>query len=423
MSACAGRGAFPQKFNGSLFNVDSVNADFMFDADFRLWGGSYWLQNTRLIYWPMLINGDYELMHPFFSLYNKALPYAKAATQHFYNHKGAFFPETLYFWGSYNLDNFGWDTSYKPFKYVKTQYIRYYFSGSLEVLAIMIDYYNHTLDTDFAKETLIPFAYEVILFYEQHYQKDEKGKIKIYPSQALETYWDATNPMPPVAGLQWNLSGILELPEKLFTKNQLEFFHKTNEQLPEIPKGKKNNKDVFLGASEFSGAPRNHENPELYAIFPYRLYGVGKSDLERMKNSLEMGRIKRAAGWHHHDVNAAFLGFAEEAKTFLINRATPHNLECRFPAFWGPNYDWIPDQDHGSNIMIALQAMLMQTDGDTIMLFPAWPKEWDVQFKIHAPKNTILEGKFENGKIEALEITPVARKKDLVILNPQKKTD
>ena len=73
ISACAGRGHFPQKFNGSLFTVDSLLPDFPYNADYRRWGGPYWLQNTRLIYWPMLQNGDFDMMAPFFNMYSKAL--------------------------------------------------------------------------------------------------------------------------------------------------------------------------------------------------------------------------------------------------------------------------------------------------------------------------------------------------------------
>ena len=76
-------------------------------------------------------------------------------------------------------------------------------------------------------------------------------------------------------------------------------------------------------------------------------------------------------------------------------------IRLRFPAFWGPNFDWIPDQDHGEVNMIALQHMLIQTEpySDKIHLFPAWPKEWDCSFKLHAPGKTIIQGKVKNGKV------------------------
>ena len=40
--------------------------------------------------------------------------------------------------------------------------------------------------------------------------------------------------------------------------------------------------------------------------------------------------------------------------------------------------------------MIGLQEMLLQTDGKNL-LFPAWPKDQDVHFKLHAPYNTTVE--------------------------------
>jgi len=74
-----------------------------------------------------------------------------------------------------------------------------------------------------------------------------------------------------------------------------------------------------------------------------------------------------------------------------------------------------PGQDHGSVALISLQRMLLQYDGDEIYLLPAWPREWDVRFKLYAPKNTVITGKVINGKIEDLKVSPDWRKKDIVI--------
>lgn len=46
---------------------------------------------------------------------------------------------------------------------------------------------------------------------------------------------------------------------------------------------------------------------------------------------------------------------------------------------------------------------------------PAWPKQWDVDFKLHAPKQTVVEGKVRNGKVIDLKVTPEERGADLVI--------
>jgi hypothetical protein len=82
---------------------------------------------------------------------------------------------------------------------------------------------------------------------------------------------------------------------------------------------------------------------------------------------------------------------------------------------WGPNYDWTPDQDHGSVMMSALQRMCVQYEGDKILVLPAWPKDWNVSFKLHAPKNTTVEGVYRNGKLEQLKVVPESRRKDVVL--------
>ena len=72
MTACAGRGAQPIKFNGSLFTVGhdlpegTSSTEKNHDPDYRSWGASFWNQNVRLSYWPLIKTGDYDLMQPWF---------------------------------------------------------------------------------------------------------------------------------------------------------------------------------------------------------------------------------------------------------------------------------------------------------------------------------------------------------------------
>ena len=71
------------------------------------------------------------------------------------------------------------------------------------------------------------------------------------------------------------------------------------------------------------------------------------------------------------------------------------NSNSRFPVFWGPNYDWVPDQDHGSVAATAMQQMLVQCHDNKIYLLPSWPKEWNVSFKLHVTGNQIIEGSYD----------------------------
>ncbi len=59
--------------------------------------------------------------------------------------------------------------------------------------------------------------------------------------------------------------------------------------------------------------------------------------------------------------------------------------------------------------------MLLQYDEDKIYLLTAWPKNSNANFKLHAPKNTVIEGNVVNGVLQKLKVTPESRKKDVEI--------
>ncbi len=419
VNACAGRGAFPIKFNGSILTVDAREGDNHYDADYRRWGGPYWFQNTRLPYWPMLAAGDYDMMLPLFRMYLAALPFATERCRTYYGHAGAFFPETMYFWGANDCDDYGWDRKGKPASQVDNTYIRWYWSGGLELLAMMFDYHAHTADADFARSTLLPFADAIVTFYDKHYPRDEAGKLLFKPSASLETWQDVINPLPEIAGLNFDLGELLSLPADLTGKERRAVWTRLRGELPPIPTRQVDNETILAPAREILGAIMNCENPELYAIFPYRLYGVGKPKLDEARLTFYHRRFKGSWGWQQDDTQAAYLGLAADAARLVAARFSMHNADQRFPAFWGPNFDWVPDQDHGANGLNALQTMLLQTDGRKLILFPAWPKQWDVEFKLHAPMGTTVEATYRDGNVEHVKVTPASRALDVVMHQPQ----
>lgn len=417
MNACAGRGAFPIKFNGSIFTVDVPGK---FDPDYRQWGGCYWFQNTRLPYWPMLASGDLDLLPPLFRMYLDALPLARERTRLYYQHDGAFFPETMHFWGAYHNGGmgYGWERAGEPKGRTANRYIRYHWSGALELLALMLDYHAFSGGEAFLRESLLPFATDILRFYERHYPRQPNGQILFAPAQALETWWECENPMPEVAGLHFVLERLLELPAAALGVDRLAAWKKFRAELPPVPVREVEGARALLPAESWR-TRQNSENPELYAIFPFRLFGVGKPDLGAVQTAFERRTVKGNRGWQQDDTQAAFLGRAQEAARMVSNRLATKHPGSRFPAFWGPNFDWIPDQDHGGNALMALQTMLLQTEGRRILLFPAWPKDWDVEFKLHAPMNTTVEGLWRQGKLERLAVQPPERERDVIRLEPQ----
>jgi len=416
INACAGRGNSPIKFNGSIFTVDTehLKGDYKgFDADYRRWGGPYWWQNTRLPYWSMLEAGDFDLMQTLFDMYRDALPIRKLATKTYYKHDGAFFPETMNFWGTYTDTNYGRDRSKLPLGMTQNLYIRYYWQSGLELSLMMLDYYSFTQDDNMLKEILLPVVTEVITFFDQHWGRDQNGKIRFDPAMALETYNRAVNPLPEIVGINKVCSELLKLPEPEISKKQQRQWKRLISELPEIPTQIVDGQKRLAPAQEYSGK-QNIENPELYAIFPYRTFGVDRGELEMARRTFSNRLIKQTGGWQQNAIKAACLGLTEEAAQLTAQNFNTSSTYYRFPAMWGPNYDWTPDQCHGTVAMTALQKMLVQYDGDKIYLFLAWPEDWDVEFKLHAPRNTIIEGKLHNGEITLSKVTPVEREKDII---------
>jgi len=65
--------------------------------------------------------------------------------------------------------------------------------------------------------------------------------------------------------------------------------------------------------------------------------------------------------------------------------------------------------------MKAVQAMLLQSEGDKIFLLPAWTADWNADFKLHAPQQTIVEATVRADRIVALKIAPETRRKAAVL--------
>lgn len=419
MNACAGRGAFPIKFNGSIFTVDAREKGEAFDADYRRWGGGYWFQNTRLIYWPMIMSGDFDLIEPWYRMYLDALPFAMArAKACFGMDQAAMFPETMTFWGAFLNSNYGYARGDLPPGITENVYIRRYWQGMIELIAVMLDVHAATGDPAFLREKLLKLAPPFLRFYREYYpRRDDDGRMLFKPGQSLETWHDAVNPLPDIAGLQWVLDRLLALPEgDILTALRTEW-SEFRGMLPPLPRRTYfwENRKELIPALQYDDC-RNSENPELYAVFPYRLFGVGKPELKTARNTWNARRIKDAGGWRQDAIQAALLGLTDEARAAVVKSLSTSHAGSRFPAFWGPNFDWVPDQDHGGVACLALQRMLMQCDDGRILLLPAWPKDWDVDFRLHAPQQTVVEGSVRGGELCDVKVTPQARQKDVTVV-------
>ncbi len=466
MMACQSRGERQTKFNGGLFTVPMLYNDKFFGEDDRNWGRRHTFQNQRLLYWPMIQAGDYDLMAPFFNHYLRLLPIRKAITKMWFGVDGAYYRENCEIAGEEIGDggafNFKKNSEgliemgdmknrperkhlmpavaangsqqARPEEYIDGNllpnkvgigefrwmgYHNVHINSGLEICYMAINYYRHTRDEKFLNNTLLPIAREVIMFFDKHFPRDENGKLNIEPGQAIETYWYVKNNTPDVAGLHAVLDGLLEIGS--VPREYAEDWKRLKGELPPVPTAKDGAGRARLAIGEkVMTVPFNSENPELYAAFPYELYGAAKGNADVVRNTMPLRRFKGHRCWNQDEIFFAHAGMAQEAKDFLTLRFSFYGQSgTRLPMYARGYNDYIPDFDNNGSGSVALQRMLIQEDGNKILLLPAWPKEWDCEFKLRANSNTTVSGAVKGGKLTALEVYPASRRADVAVADPQ----
>lgn len=439
---CNSRGENPTLFNGGIFTFDNPMGDFSaFGAsspnpDERAWWDCLFMaQNQRLVYWPMIKSGDYDLLKIGLDFYRDRTELAKARSKHFFDVEGTPFPESIDIYGI--MAACPSDSGHHG-----CEHLTYHYTSSLEFAFMMLE--NYRFFKKDIKESL-PAIIGVLQFYDNYYQKesikisgkplDANGKLVIYPGNACEYGIGAKNHVDAISGLVALTRGLLKLDSKELTPEEIKWLNSFYERIPNMPIMQKNGYKYLPVAESFQKIGNPNEFTQLYALFPFHIYGVGMPNMEIALNTWQYGTDndsiqKEFMCWKYSNIGTACLGLTDVAKNYAINKflyppiipfmsaayGDVGRFRARFPAFWVTYpFDHFPDMDHGGCSMIGLQEMLMQTPNDQIILLPAWPTEWDVDFKLHAPHQTIVEGSVKNGKIISIVITPELRRKDIVI--------
>jgi hypothetical protein len=280
----------------------------------------------------------------------------------------------------------------------------------------------------------LPWIEGTIRFYDSFYRKEtvkrtgkelgNDGKLVLYPSCGLEYAGGATNPLEVVCALRRITDGLLILPD--ISEESRISLNRIRSTLPEIPTGQRMGKESLLPARSLEREYNKWEPIEMYAVWPYRVAGVTKPEtLPLARDTWETVPADRARlckqdySWMANVVNMASLAWPDSAKMRVIYKMANNTApQARFPAFFGPGHDWLPDHNWGGSGMVGMQEMLMAADpyGDgRIFLLTGWPKEWDADFKLHAPQQTVIEASVRNGKVVSLKVNPESREKDIVI--------
>jgi alpha-L-fucosidase 2 len=438
LMACQSRGRVQVKFNGGLFtqplrlgtstpgksprdySIEQRDGNWLTHEDDRLWGRRFTYQNQRLLYWPLLASGDFDLMKPFFDYYVNLLPMRQAISKAWFGHEGAYYRENIEpTGGERDCDKGLRPPKSKPGEKYEGWYHAYYFTSGLETTAMMLDYVRYTGDTAFRDRALAPFAREILLFYDLHYPREANGKIRLEPAQTLETWWVAINPTPDIAGLRFCLDGLLEM--KVGTPEDQTRWRRFRREIPEVFLRAVEGHEAIAPATKWDRMS-NCENGEMYAAFPFRCFGIAQGTGGVVDWTMKHRSVKDAFGcacWTQDQIGWACAGNAAQAADGLVRRFRIASPMCRFPMYGREGPDSCPDFDHFGSGSVALQRMLVQEAGNKILLLPAWPADWDVDFKLHLAHNTVLKGQIREGKLTAWDIQPESRRKDVTVCKPQ----
>ena len=402
--AGSSRGAEATKFNGG-------NA--LFANDWRSWGGCYWYQNTRELYWPLLAADAPELWAPFVDLYVRNLPAMRQQAKDSYNLPGACIDETMRRTG-------GGDKSGNPYTHL-------YNTTGTELAHQFYTRYLYTGDEEYLRTAVYPLMKEVVTFHLSFFRKEADGKYHIYPSNSRETWWFVRDSITDLTAIRTVLPILVRLSERFGVDTDLgPHWQDVAANLAAFPVEAKNDTfapGVFLDEFPPSGLPKaeqlypnparrtrlatrntfNCENCMLEPVYPWGLIGLDSpaDALDRMRRTW---KTRPYAGWGFGNawdasaIWAARLGMAQEAvellRQFVIGDqyfpcgyfGTPGGM----PTEWGKVLPDCAGLDGHGVLATAVQEMQLQSYGGVIRVYPAWLKGWQGRFRLAAEGGFVI---------------------------------
>ncbi len=342
------------------------------------------MQNQRLVYYPMIKNGDWDMLQSQLDFYMRILHNAELRSKVYWNHAGACFTEQMESFGLPNIAEYG---QKRPAGFDKgveyNAWLEYEWDTVLEFCLMMLEAQRYTGKD--IKE-YVPFIESCLRFFDEHYQYlarlrgakalDGDGKLVLYPGSAAETFKMAYNASSTVAALAGDHGAAVAIAGNHMARP-------INAHTGRVccnvfrPSALRSTMDTRpLRRHKLWERVNNTESPQLYPVFPWGIFGVGKPGLDTAINTWRYDtfalKFRSHIGWKQDNIFAARLGLQEEA--WKLTSLKLQNSGRRFPAFWGPGFDWVPDHNWGGSGMIGMQEMLLQVDDRKILLFPAWPQ-------------------------------------------------
>ena len=309
-------------------------------------------------------------------------------------------------------------------------------SGS-QIAAHAWRHYRYTGDTEWLRSHAYPLLRETVEFYRSLSSKEDDGLYHLLVGlNQHESSFGTKDGLMDLAAIRGTTplairaSEILDVDDQLraawaeFLENLTPYPMSSNPETHGVVK----DCPVDVWALGFPGdvsLPRfQNELPEtiLYPVFPFEDWTLETRDpavdrIVRTLAALNTAHIGLINGrWNEAGINSrlntpvldARIGLGEALPTVLTNHYRQyHALPNGFSLFEGA-----PDHsiEHLGDISIALDEALLQSvsshpgEPEIISVFPAWPWEWDAEFRLLARGGFLVSAGIRGGEISAVQV-------------------
>ncbi len=461
----ASRGEYMVKFNGMLWNTD---------GDTRAWGGSYWGANQSCLYNALLTANKFELINPMFKMYSRMYDACALSARQQWGSKGIYIAETIGFEGDHAMPdsiasemrelllvNKPWDQrsqAYKDYAGGRNRWlsrwnngigkdafgpVTHIFSRGAKLAYSYWMNYEFTQDKVWLEKSAYPMVKGIAEFYRNfpNLKKAKDGKYHIYHVNDNEPIWDGHNTVEEISSIMGILPVAIKASEILNVDADLRpLWKELLQNLSPLPMSidfpELNGKPVTFVKSllpvqqggEASALPDLNTMP----IWCFDLATLESKDREMMKiaNNTFDGYFPN--GIHENTlagtltmlpIVGAMLGRSDAVKYLIPNQMkalTKSVFENRMDCMEGIQAMTAERLGRSSE---ALQNALCQSipskpgEPTIIRVFPAWPKEWDAQFKLLCRGNFLVSSSSLNGEIQYVGLKSQSGS-DCLIRNP-----
>jgi hypothetical protein len=456
------RGKFPPKFNGMIWSTG---------GDLRTWGAQHWFANLSCYYEALPAANHLELMDSMFDMYSGAQAACEIAAQQEWGSQGAYIPETMYFDGLEKLPEDiaaemrelyllrkPWDQrSAKFIEYSEHRHphssrwnwiqkaawidgrlidtergfgpygpVSHIMGTSAKVPYLYWRRYAYTADREWLKNRAYPMLKDAAEFYRNFpgLAKEADAQYHIHRVNSNESVWGARDTDEDLSALRGLLAAAIRASEILDADADLRA--KWRELLDNL---------TPLATSDDADAlkPEGYQGPRVWVrgrkpvvnqngrgflpdanSLPAWFFDLCGPDSADANNTLSA--ILRGEPGPETPVNllskvaiaAAIQGRSQAFRYLVVNQlrgrvnaVLPNRMSLRE----GPQ---ALDAEALGRASDALQRALIDSAGPAIRLFPAWPREWDTEFRLLARGGFVVTASMKKGQVERVELESVA---------------